>query len=50
MLVAPVADGSTGTPSLFDVEEGKSPARRLKLLAYEKCKGDLLWLRYEVKR
>jgi riboflavin biosynthesis pyrimidine reductase len=50
VLVAPVADGSIGTPSLFDVEKGKWPARHLELVAYEKCKGDLLWLRYKVKR
>lgn len=50
ILVAPVADGSVGTPSLFDVAKGKAPARRLKLIAHEKCRGDLMWLRYEVKR
>jgi riboflavin biosynthesis pyrimidine reductase len=50
VLVAPVADGSMGTPTLFDMEKGKGPARHLKLVAYEKCRGDLLWVRYEVKR
>jgi 2,5-diamino-6-(ribosylamino)-4(3H)-pyrimidinone 5'-phosphate reductase len=50
VLVAPIADGSIGTPSLFDAKEGKGPARHLKLVSFEKCAGDLLWLRYKLKR
>lgn len=50
VLVAPIADGSTGTPALFDVEGGKGPARHLKLTSCEKRRGDLVWLRYVVKR
>jgi 2,5-diamino-6-(ribosylamino)-4(3H)-pyrimidinone 5'-phosphate reductase len=50
VLVAPVADGSIGTPSLFDAREGKGPARHLKLVSFEKRRGDLLWLRYKLKR
>jgi 2,5-diamino-6-(ribosylamino)-4(3H)-pyrimidinone 5'-phosphate reductase len=50
VLVAPIADGAMGTPSLFDVNEGKGPARRLKLVSFEKRAGDLLWLRYKLKR
>jgi len=50
VLVAPIADGAIGTPSLFDVKEGKGPARRLKLVSFEKRAGDLLWLRYKRKR
>jgi 2,5-diamino-6-(ribosylamino)-4(3H)-pyrimidinone 5'-phosphate reductase len=50
LLVAPIADGSMGTPSLFDVAEGKGPARRLKLVSVERRKGDLLWVRYLAKR
>jgi 2,5-diamino-6-(ribosylamino)-4(3H)-pyrimidinone 5'-phosphate reductase len=49
ILVGPVADGSIGTPSLFDVE-GRSTAKSLKLLSVEKVKGDIVWLRYKVKR
>jgi 2,5-diamino-6-(ribosylamino)-4(3H)-pyrimidinone 5'-phosphate reductase len=49
LLVAPIADGSIGTPSLFDVE-GKTPARDLELIAVEKRKRDILWLRYKVRR
>jgi riboflavin biosynthesis pyrimidine reductase len=48
ILVGPVADGSTGTATLFDA--GKSPARRLKLLSVEKRAGDIVWLRYKVRR
>jgi riboflavin biosynthesis pyrimidine reductase len=50
ILVGPVADGSAGTPSLFDVEDGRMPARGLKLLSMEKRPGDIVWLRYKVRR
>jgi riboflavin biosynthesis pyrimidine reductase len=50
VLVAPIADGGIGTPSLFDVKEGKGPARRLRLVSFEKRAVDLLWLRYKRKR
>lgn len=50
ILIAPAADGSTGTPSLFDVEERRSPARKLKLIANEKRAGGIVWLRYKVQR
>lgn len=50
VLLAPIADGSIGTPSLFDARERKGPARHLKLVSFEKRKGDLLWLRYKLKR
>jgi len=49
LLVAPVADGGVGTPSLFDAREGPGPARRLKLLSVERRRGDLLWVRYRVQ-
>ena len=42
--------GAIGTPTLFDTKEGKGPARHLKLVSFEKRKGDLLWLRYKLKR
>ncbi|WP_425430104.1 hypothetical protein [Cystobacter ferrugineus] len=48
MLLAPVADGGVGLPSLFDAREGRGPARKLKLLSVEQRKGDLVWLRYKV--
>ena len=50
ILLAPVADGGVGTPSLFDAKEGPGPARRLKLLSVERRRGDMLWVRYKVRR
>jgi riboflavin biosynthesis pyrimidine reductase len=48
VLVAPVADGEVGTPTLFDAGETPGPARRLSLLAVERRPGHLVWLRYAV--
>lgn len=48
VIIAPVADGSMGTPTLFDAEDRKAPARPLKLVSVEKRPGDLVWLRYRV--
>jgi riboflavin biosynthesis pyrimidine reductase len=50
LLIAPVADGAVGTPSLFDAGMGQGPARHLKLLSVERRRGDLLWVRYRVRR
>ena len=50
LLVAPVADGTIGTPTLFDAEEEKGPARKLKLIAARRLAGDIVWLRYRVRR
>lgn len=47
VLIAPVADGNIGTPTLFDVEAGVGPARKLRLISVARLKGDLVWLRYE---
>ena len=49
VLVAPIADGSIGTPSLFDVADRRAHARNLKLLSIEKCGGGIVWLRYKVR-
>jgi 2,5-diamino-6-(ribosylamino)-4(3H)-pyrimidinone 5'-phosphate reductase len=49
VLVAPVADGSVGTPTLFDASERSGPARHLKLISVERRRGDLLWVRYRVR-
>jgi 2,5-diamino-6-(ribosylamino)-4(3H)-pyrimidinone 5'-phosphate reductase len=48
LLIAPVADGSTGTPSLFDSEKGA--ARNLELISVKKLKDDIVWLRYRIRR
>ena len=49
ILVAPVADGSVGTPSLFDVADRRAHARKLKLVSIEKRSGGIVWLRYKVR-
>ena len=49
ILVGPVADGSVGTATLFDVESRRVPARDLKLLSIEKRSGGIVWLRYKVR-
>jgi 2,5-diamino-6-(ribosylamino)-4(3H)-pyrimidinone 5'-phosphate reductase len=50
ILVAPVADGRTGTPSLFDVDGKRSAVRKLKLIATETLADGIVWLRYAVRR
>jgi len=47
VLIARVADGSVGTPTLFDVEGEAGPPRKLRLISVETLQGDLVWLRYE---
>jgi 2,5-diamino-6-(ribosylamino)-4(3H)-pyrimidinone 5'-phosphate reductase len=48
ILIAPVADGGIGTPTLFDAMAGKGLARKLRLLSISRIKGDLVCLRYKV--
>jgi riboflavin biosynthesis pyrimidine reductase len=48
ILIAPVADGSIGTPTLFDAMAGKALARKLRLISISRLKGDLVWLRYRM--
>lgn len=50
VLFAPIADGSVGTPTLFDAPGGKQAARAFKLKSFEKRAADLLWVRYTRKR
>ncbi|HEY1099811.1 MAG TPA: dihydrofolate reductase family protein [Myxococcota bacterium] len=47
VIVAPLVDGSVGTPSLFDASTASTARapRALKLVAVEP-RGDLLWVRY----
>jgi 2,5-diamino-6-(ribosylamino)-4(3H)-pyrimidinone 5'-phosphate reductase len=49
LLVAPVADGRTGTPALFDLGGGDVAPRRLALQSAERRADDVLWLRYLVE-
>lgn len=48
VLVAPVVDGRTGTPALFDSEGADVTPRRLVLEHVERRSDDVLWLRYRV--
>ncbi len=50
ILIAPVADGAVGTPTLFDAYERTGPARRLRLASIERRAGGLVWLRYRRPR
>jgi len=50
ILVAPIADGSAGTPTLFDLGNRRVPARNLQLRSIEKRSGGIVWLRYKVRR
>lgn len=47
-LNMPLADGSTGTSTLFDVEEGYTSrkATKLKLKSVSRLSGGVLWIRY----
>jgi riboflavin biosynthesis pyrimidine reductase len=47
LLIAPVADGTAGRPSLFDVSD--SPAYSLVLESFERRAGDVIWLRYRME-
>ena len=49
VLIAPVADGSVGTPTLFDAKPRRGPRRPLRLTSVHKLKGDFVWLRYKVR-
>jgi riboflavin biosynthesis pyrimidine reductase len=49
ILVAPVADGSIGTPALFDVDDRRMRARSFTLLSMKKLAGGIVWLRYKVR-
>lgn len=52
LVVAPLADGTIGSLSVFDVEEGygKRMATHFTLQSIKKIYGDFLWIRYKVKR
>ena len=49
ILVAPVADGSVGTPTLFDVGDSPASPARLALLSTKKLRGGVVCLRYRVR-
>jgi 2,5-diamino-6-(ribosylamino)-4(3H)-pyrimidinone 5'-phosphate reductase len=51
VLVAPVADGTIGSPALFDVDDprGAPAPHRLSLVSVEQRAQDVVWLRYRVE-
>jgi 2,5-diamino-6-(ribosylamino)-4(3H)-pyrimidinone 5'-phosphate reductase len=49
LVVLPIADGSIGAPSLFDAKETRGPVRHLRLIACQKRRGSVVWLRYRVR-
>lgn len=49
VLIAPVADGVVGTPTLFDAPGHRTPPRRLKLVSVERRRGGMVWVRYRVQ-
>lgn len=52
LVLAPVADGTIGAPTVFEAEEGygKRKATQFKLKSVRKIYNDFLWIRYEVLR
>ncbi|RYY93960.1 MAG: deaminase, partial [Chitinophagaceae bacterium] len=52
LVLAPVADGTIGAPTLFEVEKGfgRRKATRFRLKSVKKIYEDFLWIRYEVVR
>ncbi|HEY5703965.1 MAG TPA: dihydrofolate reductase family protein [Chthoniobacterales bacterium] len=51
-IVVPVADGSIGTPTVFDAEQGhtKRKAKALRLKSIKRFPGGVLWMLYRVKK
>jgi len=51
LLLAPIADGSIETPTLFNVEQAilQRHGSKLKLLAVERRADNILWLRYKTE-
>ncbi|MBS1509451.1 MAG: RibD family protein [Bacteroidetes bacterium] len=52
LVLAPIADGTSGALSVFEVEKGysKRMATHFTLQSVKRIYGDYLWLRYVVKR
>ncbi len=49
-MLAPVADGTIGSPTVFEAEEGygKRVATKFKISSVERIYDDFLWIRYLV--
>jgi riboflavin biosynthesis pyrimidine reductase len=52
LLLAPLVDGTTGTPAVFDIapEYGKRTAKKLALQSVRRLRKGVLWLRYRVRK
>ncbi len=53
LVLAPVADGTIGSPTVFEAEEGHDSGRqatRFTIKSVERIYEDFLWIRYEVKK
>lgn len=52
LVLAPIADGTIGSLSVFDVEKGygKRKATHFKLKSVERVYKDFLWIRYQTVR
>ena len=50
LVLAPVADGTIGAPTVFEVEEGYGDrkATQFKIKSVERIYDDFLWIRYNV--
>jgi hypothetical protein len=50
LVLAPIADGTIGAPTVFEAAEGYNgrKATRFKLKSAKKIFDDFLWIRYEV--
>lgn len=50
LVLAPIADGTIGAPTVFEAEEGygKRKATRFQLQSVKKIFDDFLWIRYKV--
>jgi len=49
ILIAPLANGSNGTPTLFDTGRRTSHGTKLRLTAVKRLENDIVWLRYRVQ-
>ena len=52
LVLAPIADGTIGAPTVFEAEEGygKRKATRFRLKSVKKIYNDFLWIRYVVEK
>ena len=52
LLMLPLADGTTGAPTTFEVSNqlSKTPVRELKLINVEKLPYEVLWLKYQFNK